>query len=276
MEIANVDMAKLWDGEDGDDWTDDADRYDATSRYVWPLFTANVAVSPTDTLLDIGCGTGHSMRSYAPLVQHAVGIDLSRRMLECARERSAAAGHTNVEYLHADAQVHPFEPDTFGIAISSMGGMFFADPIAAYSNIRAALRPRGRLALLSWQPFVANEWLRTFFDALACGRDLAPPPAGVPGPFGLAEPDGVRQMLGAAGFQDVDLMPLDAPVWLGATADDAWDFVSRMGIVRGLTGGLDDDTKRAALDRLRAAVAASETPDGVQLAAAEWLISAHT
>jgi SAM-dependent methyltransferase len=268
-------MAKHWDGEEGDDWTVDADRYDDSGRNMWSQFTTKVAVAPTDTLLDIGCGTGHSTRSYAPLVRRAVGIDLSRRMLECARERSAAAGHTNVEYLQGDAQVHPFDPVAFDIAISAMGVMFFADPVAAFTNVRGALKPGGRLALLTWQPFAANEWIRMFFDALSCGRDLAPPPPGAPGPFGLADPDGVRQVLGAAGYTDVELTALDGAMWLGATADDAWDFVSRMGIVRGLTGGLDDDTKRAALDRLRAAVASHATPDGVQVGAGEWLISAH-
>ena len=88
-------------------------------------------------------------------------------------------------------------------------------------------------------------------------------------------PTASARILGDAGFTDVDLAALDAPLWLGATADDAWNFVSSMGLVRGLTGGLDDDTKRACLERLRAAVAAYETPDGVQFGAGQWLITAH-
>jgi hypothetical protein len=153
--------------------------------------------------------------------------------------------------------------------------MFFESPVAAFTNIRGALRPGGRLALLTWQPPDRQAWLQMFFATLGAGRDLSPPGPGVPGPFGLSEPDGVHAILERAGFSAVDLASIDAPMWLGATAADAWDFVSSMGIVRGLSNGLDDDTKRACLERLRETVAAHETPDGVQFDAGQWLITAH-
>lgn len=276
-QLANREMAKVWDGEEGDDWTDNAERYDATDRYLWQQFVSKVPVGETDHVLDIGCGTGKSTREVARAARsgRVLGIDLSSRMLEYARRRSDEEGLTNVDYVQGDAQVHPFPTGAFDSAISVFGAMFFNDPVAAFSNIRSGLRWKGRLALLAWQPFEQNDWLRMMFDALAAGRQLVSPRSGMPGPFGLADDEAVYRILEEAGFVDVDITALDAPVLLGATADDAWEFVSGMGIVRGLTQDLGDDAKGLALARLREVIAAHHTPDGVLIGAAEWLITAR-
>jgi SAM-dependent methyltransferase len=275
VEIPNAEMAKHWDGEEGDDWTEWAEQFDAGARYIWPAFTSKVPVAATDELLDVGCGTGRSTCVLAQTAKRALGVDLSTRMLDYARGRAADQGLTNVEFVKGDAQVHDFPNAEFDLAISIFGCMFFADPVAAFANVRSGLRPNARLAMLSWQPFQRNEWIMMFWESLLAGRDLSPPPPGAPGPFGLADPDHVHRILGDAGFTDIDLTALDAPQWLGATVEDAWAFASAQGIVRGLTGELDADTKRACLDRLHDAVASHLTPDGVQIGAAEWLITAR-
>jgi SAM-dependent methyltransferase len=276
MKIANVEMAAAWDGEEGDEWTENAARYEATDRWISARFQAECPIASTDRVLDIGCGTGKSTRAAARRAAAGcvLGVDLSSRMLEYAREQTRAAGLTNVEYVRADAQVHEFDVAAFDLAMSDFGAMFFNDPVAAFTNIGGALRPTGRIALLAWQPFERNEWLSAIFSALDAGRSLPTPPAGVPGPFGLAEPDTVREIMHRSGLSDVKLTPIAEPVFLGADADDAWAFVSELGIVRGLTAGLDDAQRQAALDRLRQMVDDSETSDGAVLGSAAWLITA--
>jgi SAM-dependent methyltransferase len=224
--IANVEMAAAWDGEEGDDWTENAERYDAT------------------------------------------GLDLARR-------QSADEGLTNVRYVQGDAQVHSFEPESFDIIISSFGAMFFVDPVAAFVNIGRALRGDGRIALLAWQRFEDNEWLTEIFGAVAAGRDLPAPQPGAPGPFGLAEPDAVRRMLGDAGFGHEAITPVIEPIWQGTDEGDAWSFLSTMGIVRGLTDGLDPEARQQAFDNLRRSIAAHATDDGVVFRSAAWLITAR-
>lgn len=275
--IANVEMAAIWDGEEGDEWVANADRYDATDRWINERFESATTIEPTDRVLDIGCGTGRSSRDAARRAKDGsvLGVDLSSKMLEDARRRSAREGFTNIEYLHADAQVHPFEPGAFDVAISVFGVMFFADPAAAFANIRRSLRPGGTIAFLAWQRFEDNQWLTTIFDALDAGRDLPPPAAGEPGPFGLADPDEVITLLGDAGYVDGEMTSLTAPMWLGGSPDEAWRFVAEMGIVRGLASGLDEPTRTTALGELRRRIDAANASDGVALGAAAWLITAR-
>lgn len=276
-EIANDEMARAWDGEEGDQWTQFADEYDNTSRSIWARFLSTDPIGHADRVLDIGCGCGQSTRDAARLAHEgsALGVDLSSSMLAVARRRATAEGVTNVAFRQADAQVHGFDPDSFDIAISRFGVMFFDDREAAFTNIASALRSGGRLAMLAWQDIRKNEWLLTVRETLSAGRDLPMPRPGVPGPMALADQDDVRGLLASVGFESIGLTSIEEPVWFGADANAAYGFVGNIGIVKGLSDGLDADAKAAAHERLRAALRAHETPEGVRFDSAVWLISAR-
>jgi SAM-dependent methyltransferase len=269
-------MFEAWDGEEGDDWTDDADRYERSGRRHRPHLVNPSIVGTADRVLDIGCGTGRTTIEAARLATDgsALGVDLSSRMLGHAREQAAAEGVANVSFVQADAQVHPFEPEAADVAISASGCMFFGDPIAAFSNIGRGLRPGGRLALLAWRALDQNEWLMTVRGALALGRELPVPPPDAPTPFSLADPDRVRARLTAAGFSDIQLDPVDEPMDLGTDAEEAFEFFKGTGAVRGLLDGVDDACRARALDDLHTAFKEAETADGVLLGSAAWLITA--
>ncbi len=277
MEIANTDQAAAWDGEEGETWAADADRYDrASRRHLLHLVSPDV-IAPTDAVLDIGCGCGRSTRDAARLASSGsvLGVDLSGPMLAEAARRAEADGLTNVAWLQADAQVHPFAPASADLAISSFGAMFFGDPVAAFTNIGTALRPGGRLALLAWRELDRNDWLMAVRQALALGRELPMPPPDAPTPFSLADPERVRARLGAAGFDDLRFDPVDEPFEAGADLDDACAFLQGTGIVKGLLEELDDAQRAEGLAALRDALAAHVTDDGVLLGTSAWLITAR-
>jgi SAM-dependent methyltransferase len=276
LTIANVEQAAAWDGEEGHHWTEHADRYDAATRRSWERFLEAGLISANHSVLDIGCGTGRTTRDAARLASSGsvIGVDLSARMLERARERSKADGLTNVEYLQADAQVHPFDADAFDLGISGWGTMFFGDPVAAFTNLASAIRPHGRLAMLVWRELDRNEWLMAFRTALAAGRTLPVPPSDAPTPFAQADPERVRRVLGEAGFSDVGFTSIDEPVDFGKDADDAFGFVRKTGIAVGLTQDLDKTAKARAFDELRATIEAHETGEGVLFGTSSWLITA--
>src|SRR5437588_1068820 len=201
--IANIDMPKAWDGEEGEQWTRFADEFDSQFRSIWARFLETDPVAPADRVLDIGCGSGQSTRDAARLARDgsALGVDLSESMLAEARRRASTEGLTNVEFVWADAQVHAFDTATFDLAISRFGSMFFSDRPAAFANIASALRPGGRMALLVWQATASNEWIMVVRTSMAAGRDLPMPPPGTPGPAALADPDDVEALTTGDGFE---------------------------------------------------------------------------
>jgi SAM-dependent methyltransferase len=277
MTVANADMAAAWDGAEGEDWARDWEHYDLGIRRYHVRLLETAAIARDEQVLDVGCGNGQSTRDAARAAADgaAFGVDLSTRMVARARDLARAEGITNATFERADAQVHPFEPAAYDVAVSRFGSMFFADPVAAFGNIGRALRPGGRLAMLSWQVLERNEWLMALRAALAVGRDLPAPPVGVPGPFGLADPDRITAVLTASGFERVGVESANETFVAGSDADDAFTFVSSGGVARGLLQGLDDTERQRALDALHATMAAHETGEGVQFGSAGWLITAQ-
>jgi SAM-dependent methyltransferase len=275
--MPNESMTAAWDGDEGEHWAANADRYDESVRTHHTRLFEAAAIDAGDAVLDIGCGTGRTTRDAARAASsgRALGVDLSGPMLSVARERGRAEGVTNAEFVHADAQVHGFEPGEFDVVISRFGAMFFDDHAAAFTNVARAQRQGGRLAMLAWQELAANEWLSTIRSTLAMGRELPAPPAGAPGPFGLADASYAAHVLDAAGYTDVDLTPVTEPLRVGGDGADAYAFVSTIGPVKGMLEGLGPDEQREALDTLRATLDAHHSGDGVALGSAAWLITAR-
>ena len=192
-----------------------------------------------------------------------------------AAERAASEGLHNVTFEQADAQVHAFADAAYDLVISRFGVMFFADPVAAFANLARATVPGGRLALVVWQPFADNEWVVVPRAALALGRDLPPIPEDVPGPFGLADPDRVRRILGEAGWSHVELDDVRATYDYGAEPATAAQHASEIGVFRVLLEGLDDAQTARAMDALTAAMTERATPaGGVQLDSRIWVVRA--
>lgn len=153
-------------------------------------------------MLDIGCGSGQTTREAARMASagSAVGIDPSARMIDRARELTKTEGLHNVTFVHADAQVHPFPPERFDVAISRFGTMFFRDPVVAFTNIAGALRSAGGLVMMVWQAHERNEWSVEIEQSLAGEEGALPPAPETLDPFSLAEPGTVVRILEGAGF----------------------------------------------------------------------------
>lgn len=268
-----------WDGATGDHWVAYEEQYNAAmSRYGERLF-AGAGVRADDRVLDIGCGCGQTTRIAARLAAEgfAHGVDLSAAMLAQARARAAEEGVGNVRFEQADAQVLDFAAGGYDLVISRNGVMFFDDPVAAFANIRRALRPAGRLAFVCWRAPEESEYSLVPRAALGRYVTVAPSPGGAnePGPHSLADPDRVREVLGGAGFADVRLSPEDEPMDLGADLDEALAFVLGRPHVREPMAELDAATTAKATEELRAALTPYVTPEGVLLRSPAWLVTAH-
>lgn len=274
--IANSDMAAAWDGPEGQGWAANWQTYDHTIEGYSKALLTVADIKTHDRVLDIGCGNGLTSREAARTASEGsvLGVDLSSPMLTRAREQAATEGLNNLSFLQADAQVHAFEPESFDLAISRFGSMFFADPVAAFANIRKALRPSAQLHLVVWRGIADNEWMQASAQAVWTGREMPRPSPSAPGPLGLADPDHTRSVLTDAGFASVLIEPIDAPFHISDDVETAFDFVSSTGMVRGATQDLTPDQKAVAMGALHDTIAAHHGPDGVTFRSGCWLICA--
>ncbi len=272
---ANVGQLQGWDGDTGAFWAANAQRFDDGVAGYHEQFLATAAIDATETVLDIGCGAGQTTRDAArrATAGSALGVDLSARLIALARRLAAGEHLPNATFRQADAACEPFPDRAFDVALSRHGAMFFGNPPAAFANVARALRPGGRIVLLTWQPFKRQEWLRAFFRVLAAGRELSPPPPDAPGPFALSDPERTRQLLTAAGFVDVRCRGLAAPMYYGAEPGDATRFVA--GQQAGLLRGLESTVADLAVDALRDVMAEHLTDRGVLFESACWLVEAR-
>ncbi|WP_036500638.1 class I SAM-dependent methyltransferase [Nocardia aobensis] len=267
--IVNTAQSEAWNGYEGEHWAGHADRYDAVNDGINEPLLAAAQVGPGDRVLDIGCGNGQLTRAAARRAASATGVDLSGPMLARARVLAEAEGVQNVSFEQGDAQVFGFAPGSYDVAISRFGIMFFADPVAAFTNIARALGAGGRLAVAV--PAMADSEIAGVFAAAAAhlpGFEVGH------GFSAFADPAATADLLGAAGFAGVgnELVVTDS-VW-GADVDDATEFVVGWGPVR--YHRLRNDCGTDA--EVRAAVAAALAPfagDGpVRLRAASRLVTA--
>jgi SAM-dependent methyltransferase len=271
----NREQLRAWDGEEGLCWAADPDTFELTLADYDPALFAAAAITPTGRILDIGCGTGGTTVEAARRAARgsALGVDLSSPMLAVARRRADAEGLQNVSFLQADAQIHPFQPASFDVAIGRTSAMFFADRVAALANVRRALTAGGRLVLLVWQPPHRNEWFLEFTAAMAAGRTLPPPPPDAPHPFTMADPAVDRDVLTAAGYSDVVVTGLQRTMNLGADPGHAYDWA--LGLLAWMLDGLDGPAQDRARRVLRRTIDTHHGRDGVRFASATWLITAH-
>ena len=226
-------------------------------------------------MVDIGCGTGLTTREAARAASpgRVVGVDVSERMLERARQVAADEALDNVQFELGDAEVHRFDPAAFDVAISRFGTMFFSDPAAAFANIAAALRPEARLVLLVWQRYEDNEWARAIDTALG---DAAAPPQQDADPFSLGDADATARMLEGAGFGGVRFEDVHEPVLYGDDLDAALAFVRGFQHVSAALAGLGDGEAARTVERLREMLAAHYSDErGVVLDSRSWLITAR-
>ncbi len=274
---ANAAQADYWNALAGQTWA----RFQAQlDRQIEPLGREAMRVlAPRagERILDIGCGCGQTTMELAALTGaggYVKGADISAPMLEIAKARPVLPGAVAPVFEQADAQVASFGDGAFDAAFSRFGVMFFADPVAAFANIRRALRPGGRLAFVCWRPFAENVWMRAPQEAAAPFMPASPaadPMA--PGPFAFADAARVLGILGDAGFKDIALEKFDCLIGGGDLAQSL-ELALRVGPLGGALREHPELTQTVS-GAVRDALAGYVTPKGVLMPAATWIVRAQ-
>lgn len=274
---ANADQIAYWNDVHGKTWTEMADLLDQELVDLGRAAMTALDPKPGEWIVDVGCGCGQTSLALAHRVGpegSVTGVDISQPMLEDARRRADAAGVSQAEFVQADAQTYAFEPGSLDGAFSRFGVMFFADPPAAFANIRRALKPGGRLAFVCWRTFPENAWM--VVPMAAALRHLpppTPPEPGAPGPFAFADPERVRGILGEAGFSDIAVEPLNLPLG-GFVVEDSLKLALRIGPLASALRENPDAAPKA-VDDIRAALAERAVDGRVWLDGAVWIVTAR-
>lgn len=165
-------------------------------------------VEPGYHVIDVAAGYGEPALTAARRVGpegRVVATDIARDMLEFGRERAAAAGLDNVEFVEAEASALEFSPNSFDAAVSSWGLIFEPEGEATARRVRGFLKPGGRLAISSWGPPDRVPLLGLPMVTLMRRFELPPPPPGTPGPLSRPTPSAIRGLLEGGGFSEVDV-----------------------------------------------------------------------
>jgi ubiquinone/menaquinone biosynthesis C-methylase UbiE len=264
-------------------------------RFRW-IMTAGLSVhsdsllgrepyDPGSRVLDVGCGFGDTTQSIARQVGPegaAVGVDCAPNFVKTATHEAKDAGLGNASFFVADVQRDDLR-GPYDALFARFGTMFFNAPVAALRNMRRALRPGGRLAMIVWRRREDNAWVHEAetrvkeivpvishdeTDQVHCG----------PGPFSMAGADMVSGMLRSAGFDRIGFERFDADICIGRTLEDAVEFAMALGpageIIR-LAGETGEKLRPQVVDALRKTFAGHLGPGGVTMPSSSWFVTAR-
>lgn len=275
--IDTMDQAQLWNGPAGEAWLAMQAQLDRLFAPFEALLVGAVRWHRPRRVLDIGCGTGATTLAIARELAglgSCTGADLSQMMIDRARERAAAeSAEIQASFRSGDAS-RLDGAGSFHMAVSRFGVMFFEDPVAAFTRIRAAMRPGAPLAAIAWRAPAENAFMTCAERAAA--RLLPSLPRmqpGAPGQFAFADRDHVQAILDGSGWRDVQFSPIDVECTMPES--DLLPYLSHLGRIGIFLRQVDAETRERVLTTVRAAFEPFVDGDTVRFTAACWMIEAR-
>ncbi len=278
---SNAAQIDFWNGPTGQRWTRLAKQIEDNLRPFADEVIRRLAPKPGERIIDVGCGSGDTTLSLAERVQghgFVFGVDISRPLLQRATARAANTPEYPVRFVEADAASYAFDRAAFDALFSRFGVMFFADPAAAFANIRRALKPGGRLAFCCWRDRRDNPWVT--IPVAAARQHLAelPPPPGPdePGPFAFADSARIQRILTSAGFSGIQCDKFDPMLSYGDGAQAAAEFLTQMGPVGSVLQEHPEALRQQVADTLAGMLESKRESGSLRLAAAVWIVTARS
>jgi SAM-dependent methyltransferase len=223
-------------------------------------------VTTGSRVLDVAAGAGGQSLAAARRAGPSgsvVATDISPTILTYAAKAAAEAGLTNIETVEADGEdLDALPPASFDAVISRVGLIYFPDQQRALAGMHRALRDGGRLAAIVYSTPDRNEFFSVPVSIIRDKAQLPPPQPGQPGPFSLGAPGVLQASLTAAGFSDVTVVAVPAPLRLSSAAECVRFERDSFGALHQMLAGVAPQEREAVWDQIEAALARFETPDG--------------
>lgn len=277
--MSSISQAEYWNTAGAARWVQQRTIYDALFHAHGEAALDAAGIGAGQSVLDVGCGCGTTTLSIATRVGAAglaVGVDISGPMVDVARKRAVAAGVDNVRFEVGDAQIVPLAQNRYDAVVSRLGIMFFDDPIATFTRLRRALRGGGRFAAVCWRKTTENPWIQLPLEVTSAFLSTEPIDPDVPGPFALSSRRRIESLMSAAGFSGVRIEPLDLPLFIGRSAQEAATLMVDLGPVGRAILRAPPDVRFRAVEAVAAALVPYTTMNHVKMPSAAWLVTARS
>jgi enediyne biosynthesis protein CalE5 len=218
MNAAEIDAGEFREGQRRDwdsassGWREWNELIDDSTHSVSERMVEMAGVKPGDRVLDVAAGYGEPSLTAARVIGpegSVVASDISSGMLGFGRERAAAAGIENIEFVESDAVSLDLPEQSFDAALSRWGIIFEPDGEGAAGRVRGFLKPEARMAISSWGPPDRVPFIGVPMMTAMKRLEVPPPPPGTPGPLSRPTPEAIGGLLEGGGFSDVEVDELE-------------------------------------------------------------------
>jgi ubiquinone/menaquinone biosynthesis C-methylase UbiE len=275
MEARSIDAGEFREKQ-RDQWNGVAAVWDEYSKFidgsayvVSDGLVEMAGIKEGDRVLDVACGYGEPSLTAARKVGAdgtVVATDISVEMLEFGRQRAAANGVENIEFMQSDAVSLDFPAESFDAAVSRWGIIFEPDGEGAAANVRGFLKPGGRFAIASWGPPERVPFLAVAMKTAMQKLDVPPPPPGTPGPLSRPTPEAIGGLLEGGGFTGVEVQELDITFEFESPEEYTVFTLGMAAPIKAMLAPHPEDVQRETRDAINDAVReASEADDRVRL-----------
>jgi SAM-dependent methyltransferase len=210
-------------------------------------------------VLDVAAGSGGQTLAAARRGATVLATDISEAILEYAAAEARRAGFERVATRVLDGEKLDVEPGTFDVVVSRLGIMYFPDKPRALAEQHRALRAGGRVGAIVFAEGEANGFFSVPIGIIRRRAELPPPAPGLPGPFSATA---IGSLLEEAGFQDVRVDRVAAPLRLSSAAECARLERESFGALHQMLAGLDAGAQTEAWAEIEESLGQFEGPDG--------------
>ncbi len=218
-----------------------------------------------DRVLDVAAGAGEPAISAAKRVGptgSVLATDISPAILGYARRAATAQGLSNVETRVMDGERLELPDASFDAVISRVGLIYFPDQQRALAEAMRVLVPGGRIAAMVYSTPENNRFFSIPVGIIRRRAQLPPPLPGQPGPFSLGADGALDGAYRRAGFHEIEVKVIPAPVHMASAAEFVRFAGESFGALHQMMAGLSENEREETWEEITQELRQFEGPDG--------------